>query len=161
MIIKREWILCRLIISIGIILFIGSFIVQKAEGISSADYEMPIYKISMLENTQHDIGKLCEENELSYELVLAIFYTEGIQDLPMDAAKTEIEKLVYLRDYWADQGFPDEIVFDLLLLSREKGIEGCLIYLNDDDFYAPDHYIQKVTEYKYELEKSLDAPEAE
>lgn len=138
---KKDLFVFQLMIFIGILIFMVSFIVPKAEGISSAGDKMHL-------PTQNDLGRLCEENGLSYELVLAIFYTEGIQDISHDVAKTEIEKLVYLRDYWADQGFSDEIVFELMLLSREKGFEECLIYLNNDDSYAPDDYVQKVTEYK-------------
>lgn len=141
-----------------LILMICSFATQKTEGIASINYEVPIYKISIPENTQRDIWKLCEENHLSYDLVLAIYQVEGINNTQIDNIKADIEELAYIRDYWTEQGFPDEIVFNLLLLSRERGIEGCTIFMKDNDSYDLDDFVQKVTEYKYYLEESLDAP---
>jgi hypothetical protein len=136
---------------------ICSFATQKVEGISSIDYEVPIYKISISENAQRNIWKLCEENHLSYELVLAIYQVEGINNTQIDNIKADIEGLAYIRDYWTEQGFPDETVFYLLLLSRQRGIEGCKIFMKDNNSYDLDDFVQKVTEYKYYLEQSLDA----
>ncbi len=157
MLIARGLILYTFIIPIVVLILICSLAVQNAEEISSIDYEIPIYKIPISENTQRDIWQLCEENHLSYELVLAIFQLEGVNKIQIDHIKTEIGKLVYLRDYWTEQGFHDEIIFDLMLLSKQRGIEGCIIYMKDNDSYDLDSYVQKVTEYKYQLEQSLDA----
>lgn len=141
-----------------VILITFSYIVAlKAEETVSMDSEIPIYQIPISVGTQQNIGKLCEEKELSYELVLAIFHVEGIQDVTINTAKIEIEKIVDLREDWKAQGFPDEIIFDLLLLSRERGIQGCISYLETHDANM-DEYVQEVTEYKYKLEQSLDAP---
>lgn len=141
-------------ITIIILLLISSLPIPTAAETYPIVYEVPIYQIPVIENTQRDIWKLCEENRLSYELILAIFYTEGIHTVQMDVIKTEVEKLVYLRDYWATQGIPDEIVFDLMLLSRQRGIEGCLSYMKENDSYDLDDYVQKVTNYKYYLEQT-------
>jgi hypothetical protein len=105
------------------------------------------------ENAQRDIWKLCRENDLSYELVLAIYQIEGNNDTQIDSLKVEIENLLYLRNYWAGQGFSDEIVFDLMLLSRQRGIEGCKKYMEDNESSELDEYVQKVTKYKYYLEQ--------
>ena len=126
---------------------------QKATEIPSIRMDIPIYKISISESTQRDIWKLCEENRLSYELVLAIYQIEGNNNIQIDSIKAEIEKLVYIRDYWTEQGFPDEIVFDRLLLSNQRGIEGCKIYIRNNDSYYLDDYVKKVTDYKYYLEQ--------
>ncbi|MHB1650847.1 MAG: hypothetical protein ACYCVD_00025 [Desulfitobacteriaceae bacterium] len=158
MLITRGWIRYTLLIPIVILILISFLAVQKAEGISSIYYEAPIYKIPISENTQRDIWKLCEENHLSYELVLAIYQIDGINNTQIDNIKAEIGKLAYIRDYWTEQGYPDEIVFDLLLLSHQRGIEGCINFMKDSDAYDLDHYVQKVTEYKYSLEQSHDAP---
>ncbi|NBJ14491.1 MAG: hypothetical protein FNP40_02740 [Dehalobacter sp. 4CP] len=107
----------------------------------------------MPENTQRDIWKLCEKNKLSYELVLAVFQIEGDNNMQIDSIKAVIEKLAYYRDYWTEQGFPDEIVFNLMLLSKQRGIEGCKVFMENSDTYESDNYVQKVTEYKYYLEK--------
>jgi len=124
---------------------------------SSNSYEVPIYQIPISEKNQHDIWKLCEENHLSYELVLAVFQTEGFNNISIVNIKTEIEILAYYRDYWDYQGLPDEIVFDLLLLSKQRGIEDCITLMKDNYAYELDNYVQKVTEYKYYLEQSNDA----
>ncbi len=119
------------------------------------DYEVPIYETPFSETTQRDIGKLCEENHLSYELVLAIFHIEDIQDMKMDDLKIEIERLAYLRDYWANLDYPDESVYYLMLLSIQRGIEGCRSYTEDHGSYDQDPYVKEVMEYKYYLEQSL------
>src|SRR5665647_272625 len=67
--------------------------------------------------------KLCEKNHLSYELVLSIYQIEGDNNTQIDNIKAKIGKLAYYRDYWAEQGYRDEIVFDLMLLSEQRGIE--------------------------------------
>lgn len=126
---------------------------------SSADSEVPIYEIAMSEDTQRDIWILCEANNVSYELVLTIYQIEDINNYQMDNMRAQIEKLVYYRDYWTELGYPDEIVFDLVLLSHQRGIEGCIIYMKDNDTYDTDSYVQSVTEYKYNLEHSLDLNE--
>lgn len=124
---------------------------------SSNSFEVPIYQVPISEKTQHDIWKLCEENHLSYELVLAVFQTEGINNISIVNIKTEIEILAYYRDYWACQGFSDEIAFDLLLLSKQRGIEDCITLTKNNYAYEFDNYVQKITEYKYYLEQSNDA----
>lgn len=97
---------------------------------------------------------------MSYELVLAIFQVEGKNNPQIDYIKTEIQKLAYLRDYWAGLGFSDELVFELVLLSRQRGIKGCETILEDSEYcdlgnYVQlDNYVQKVTEYKYYLEQN-------
>jgi len=142
------------VILIVILIMISSLTVPKAEGISSFDYEVPVYKIPVSENIQRDIWELCEKNNLSYELVLAVFQVESENNTQIDNNKAEIEKLVYYRDYWAEQGYPDEIVFDLMLLSKQRGIEGCITFMKDTDSYELDNYVQKVSEYKYYLEQN-------
>lgn len=108
--------------------------------------------MSISESTQRDIWKLCEENCLSYEMVLAIYQVEGNTNPQIDNIKADIENLVYFRDYWTEQGFPDEIVFELMLLSKQRGIEGCKVFMEANHSYDLDPYVQKVTEYKYYLE---------
>ena len=76
-----------------LIVFTSSFAAQKAAVIPSPvyetpvyaspkpiyDFEVPIYEITLAESTQRFIWKLCEENNFSYELALAIFETEGLR----------------------------------------------------------------------------------
>lgn len=137
-----------------LLILLSSQPVIKATAISSFDYEVPIYKVNVSENTQLDIWELCAKKELSYELVLAVFQIEGIDNTQIDSIRAEVEKLAYLRDFWREQGFPDESVFDLMLISRERGIEGCKIFMRDNDSAYQNAYVQKVTEYKYFLEQS-------
>lgn len=162
--IARRVIQYALLIPIVVLILICSLSVQKAAGnsstnaeeIASINYELPIYKISISETTQREIEKLCEKEHLSYELVLAIYQVEGIDSARVDDIKADIGKLVYFRDYWTEKGFPDESVFNLMLLSNQRGIEGCITFMEDNHSYELDSYVQKVTEYKYYLEESLD-----
>ena len=123
-------------------------------GTASNGDEAPIYKISISENTQRHIWELCEKNQLSYELVLAIYQIEGNNNTQIDSIIAKVGKLAYYRDYWAEQGYRDEMVFDLMLLSEQRGIEGCRIFMKDSDSYELDNYVQRVTEYKYYLEQN-------
>lgn len=154
MLIARKLIHYILFAQIVVLMLVCSSTVLKAVGVSSCDYEIPLYKIHISENTQRDIWELYENNHLSYELVLAIFLTEGKNDIQIDSIKAEIEELAYFRDYWTEQGYPDEYVFDLLLLSRQRGIEGCIMFMKNTDPDERDEYVEKVTECKYFLEKN-------
>ena len=151
--ISRGLIRCKFLIIIISLIFIYYLSVQKAAGSSSVDYETPIYMIPISENIQLDVWKLCEKHHLSYELVLAVIHIEGVNSIKIDSIQVEIEKLAYFRDYWTGQGYADEIVFDLMLLSRERGIEGCKIIMKDNNSNYNDDYVQKVTKYKYYLEQ--------
>jgi hypothetical protein len=154
--IARGLIKYTLLIPIVTLIMICPLAAQKSEGISVIATETPIYKIAISEDTQRDIWKLCEKNQLSYELVLAIYKIDDIENTQAENIKAEIEELVYFRDYWADQGFSDEIVFDLMLISNHRGLEACRLYMQDNNDYYLDDYVQKVLEYKYYLEQSLD-----
>lgn len=157
MFISREPMRYKYFIIIVFLLLFFPLTLTKVDAITSIEDDVPIYKISILENTQRVIWELCNNKQLSYELVLAIYQIEGNNNIQIDTIKTDIEKLAYYRDYWADQGYPDEMVYELMLLTREKGIEGCITYMKDNNAINPDDYVQKVTEYKYYLEQSLDA----
>lgn len=127
-------------------------VIQDVAESSPVD-EATIYNITVSKNTQHNIWEICQSNNLSYELVLAIYQIEDNKNTHFDRINADVEKLVHLRDYWSEQGFPDEIVFNLLLLSRQRGIEGCIAFMKDNDAIELDGYVQKVTEYKYFLEQ--------
>ncbi len=123
---------------------------QNAMESSSVDLEVPMYKMYIPENMQLIIWEICETNQLSYELVLAVCQIENTE---ISNIEVEIEKLAYYRNYWRLQGFPDEVVFDLMLISNQRGIEGCEVLMKDSDAFESDKYVQEVTEYKYYLEQ--------
>ena len=124
------------------------------------DHDGPIYEIPVSESTQHDVWKLCEENEFPYELILSIYEVEGFDNIKHDKIKADIEKLVFYRTYWAKQGYPDEFVFDLILISRLRGVAGCVIYMQNTESYDLNAYVQAVSDYKSFLEQSLDVTPA-
>ena len=129
----------------------------NTEVVEKVVYEAPIYSINLTESTQHDICEMCEKNKLSYELILSICQIEGINNTQKQDIEVLVEDLVYYRDYWTDLGYPDEIVFDLMLLSRQRGIEGCAAYIQDNGFYEINTYVKSITEYKFYLEQNLKA----
>jgi membrane-bound lytic murein transglycosylase MltF len=79
----------------------------------------------------------------------------GIRDFdpynPKHNIAVGIWYLDYLRSYWWEQGCLDQDVFSLMLISYNRGIQGCKNYvekhgLNND-------YVTKVYEYKTKLEQ--------
>jgi len=157
MLIKKGFICYVLFILIVILILICILAAQKVETVASVDYKAPIYKISTSESTQLDIWKLCEENHLSYTLVLAIFQIEGFYEKKIDKIQAKIEKLAYYRNYWSVQGYPDEDVFVLMLFYEQREIEDSKNFTMNNYFYTPTNYVQKVTECKYYLDQSLNA----
>ncbi|WP_243103723.1 MULTISPECIES: hypothetical protein [unclassified Dehalobacter] len=150
----RKWIQEQvLIILILILILICPGPVHTSAEVFSADDKVPIYKIPIPEKMQRDIWKQCEKNNLSYELVLAIFQVDGINDAQPQDINSAIQELIDDRNYWTGQGYPDEMVFDLIILSRQTGIESSKILLNDSGSYENDAYVQKVTAYKYDLDQ--------
>lgn len=123
-------------------------------------YEVPIYLIPIPENTQREIWKLSQENHLAYELVLAILQIDAHYNTRMDEVKAVIDELAYYRNYWAEQDYPDEMVFDLLILSAQRGIEGSKSFIANNNAYDQDDYVRKVTAYKYYLDQNQNTDDA-
>ena len=156
MYITRRLIQYKFLIPIIILIVVFFLIVADAEAIVSAPNERPIYEMPISESTQHYIWKLCEGNEFSYELILSIYEVEGFGNLKLGNIKSDIETLVYYRGYWAKRGYPDEFVFDLILIARLRGIEGCWTFMKHTESYELNDYVQAVAEYKFYLEQSHD-----
>ncbi|AFV04703.1 MULTISPECIES: hypothetical protein [unclassified Dehalobacter] len=143
------------IIPLVIIVSVCAHSVQQAEGKSAAVQEIPVGQGIPPEDPQGTIRNLCEENNLSYALVLAVYQAEGIDNIPIDTtAKSDIKKLAYYRNYWAAQGYADEFVFDLMLMSNHYGLEGCQKQMEDGGSADPDSYVQRVADFKYNLEQN-------
>lgn len=123
-------------------------------------FEAPVDLIPIPEDTQREIWKLSQENRLAYELVLAILQTDGRYSTRMDEVKAVVEELASYRDYWAERGYPDERVFDLLILSAQRGLEGSQSFIANNSAYEQDDYVQKVTEYKYYLDQNQNTDDA-
>lgn len=149
---KRVKLNAILIVAI-IIVSICIFAALRSADKSSVGSEIHIYNINISEDNQRNIWKHSEKNKLSYELVLAIYQTESENDSFFNNINKEIEELAYFRDYWTELGYPDEIVYSLILISKERGINGCLDFMKNNDSYELNNYVQKVTEYKFFLEQ--------
>jgi len=78
MFIARRSIKYLFLVPIVIVILICPLSVRTTAEISSIGYEVPIYKIPIPENTQRDIWKQCENNNLSYELVYYRDYWTGL-----------------------------------------------------------------------------------
>lgn len=144
------------VIPILILILICLSPVPTSAEISSADYEEPVFKILIPEKAQQEIWLACEENNLAYTFVLAILQMDGDNDAHLndpDGINKVIEQLVYYRDYWREQGYCDEMVFDLIILSRQRGIDSCKAFIQNNGSSEHDLYVQKVTAYKYFLDQ--------
>ena len=150
---KKKVKLCAILIAGIIIIPICIFAALNSDDNSSEESEIHIYNISISESNQRDIWKYSEKNELSYELVLAIYQSEIENVSSINNIYEEIEELAYFRDYWTELGFSDEIVYSLILISKERGIIGCSDFMKNNDSYDLNNYVQKVTEYKFYLEQ--------
>jgi len=145
----------KLLVPIIILIVMFSLVVNDAEAIASDENERPFYQIPISESTQHYIWKLCDANEFPYELILSIYEVEGFGNIKHGSIQSDIETLVYYRGYWAKQGYPDEFVFDLILIARLRGIEGCRTFMEHTESYDLNDYIQAIADYKSQLEQSL------
>jgi len=151
---KKRWMQYSFMVAIIIIILICSLGAIKLDNESTAEYEIPVYDMFISENGQRDIWEQCDKNKLSYELVLAIYEIEGENTFKISNIKEEVVNLAYYRDYWTEKGFPDEVVFNLMLLSKDRGLEGCTIFMKANDSYDLDNYVKEVTKYKCYLEQT-------
>ena len=118
--------------------------------------ENPTYNVPIPGSAQAVIQTLAEENSFSYELILAIFSIDALADFTTPRIREEIESLLFIRNYWEEEGYSSETVYFLILLSRQRGIEGCLLFMATNDSADNDQYVQDVTQLKYLLEQGLD-----
>ena len=152
MLLKRKLMQPTSLVIATAIILTCSYAIQKVEGITF-NYDIPAYSTSMPDAIQPGIEQLCETNNFSYDLVLAIFHVEDKKNVQNDEITKDVKNLIYIRDYWAGQGYSDEDVFALMLLSREKGLQYYIAYMEKNDTYTTDDYVQNVAQYKYYLEK--------
>lgn len=145
-----------LFILILIMILIIAFTAQKVESYSFDSSDVHPYYNAIPINTQSNIRLLSADKNLSYELVISIFYVENITDYEFDKIKSRIETYALYRDYWVDQKYPDEMVFELMLLSIHKENDSSSGFITDDESAETDDYLQKVLEYKCYLEQNLD-----
>jgi hypothetical protein len=133
-----------------------AFTAQKVESYSFDASDVHPYYNAIPINTQSNIRLLSADQNLSYELVISIFYVENITDYKFDKIKSRIETYAFYRDYWVEQKYPDEIVFELMLLSIYKENDSNRGFIMYDESSEMDDYLQKVLEYKCYLEQNLD-----
>lgn len=86
-------------------------------------------------------------------------YPELVKDLGMasfdvfdyeDNVAVGVYYLAYLRDYWLGEGYLDEDVVHLMLISYNRGIAGCGGYVADHGL--ENGYVDRVLGYKWALE---------
>lgn len=86
----------------------------------------------------------------------------GITDFDAFDFEDNVQAGVYhlnnMRTYWQEEGYCDEEVFVLMLISYNRGIGGCRKYL-DRNGIKDDSYVQKVWQYKTAWEQSSDGYE--
>ena len=115
-----------------------------------------IYNVAMAETTQQNILKLCQEEDFSYELLLSIYHADGTENREFQLVEKDIAELNYLRDYWAKEGYSEEDVFELMIVSWDMGLEGCKSAIAENLNYKENEYLIEVSEYKYYLEQSIN-----
>lgn len=59
--------------------------------------------------------------------------------------------LDYIRDYWLAEGYGDEDVFSLMLISYNRGINGCKQYISK--YGLDNEYVNDIFDYKIYLEQ--------
>lgn len=144
-----------------VILSLSFGLTAEAPIIASSQFlDKPMDNISIPGSAQAVIQGLCEENGLSYELVLAIFSIDTLTDFSTVRIREEMESLLFIRNYWEEEGYADETVYFLILLSRQRGIEGCHHFMETNESPGEDQYVQDVTQLKYRLEQGLDPLDA-
>ena len=158
MLIKKKFTKITFIVGIIILIFISPIFSNTLSSLFfNSDIAGPIYNVAIAKDTQQNIWKLCVEKDFSYELLLSIYHADGINNRVIQKVEKDIAELTYLRDYWAGKGYADEDVFNLVILSRDMGIEGCKDYVKENPNYKDNEYLKSVTEYKYYIEQSLES----
>src|SRR5659263_368594 len=158
MLIKKKFTKITFIVGIIILIFISPIFSNTLSSMfSNSDSVGSIYNVAIAGDTQQNIWKFCEGKDFSYELLLSIYHVDGINDRAIQEVEKDIAELTYLRDYWTGKGYADEDVFNLVILSRDMGIEGCKDYVKENPNYKDNEYLKSVTEYKYYIEQSLES----
>ncbi|PKM84288.1 MAG: hypothetical protein CVU86_07990 [Firmicutes bacterium HGW-Firmicutes-11] len=145
----KRWIRYTLVAAVIIIGLLCLSVSNSTEMIVLASDPIPMYQIPIDEDMQAHIWKVCQENDVSYELVLSIYVTENATKLVREVVKSDIIELANHRNVWRQKGYPDEITYDLLLEFRWNATKAQRNFLIED-------YVDSVTEYKSYLEQRFD-----
>lgn len=146
---KRLWIQSAFIAAVVIIGLLYISMGNTTDTIVMAGDSSPIYEIPIEDSMQTYIGELCQEHDVSYELMLSIYVTENATTFVRETVKGDIIELANRRNFWKQKGYPDEIVYDMLLDFRWNTTKAENRFLVED-------YAATVTEYKSYLEQRFD-----
>ncbi len=148
----------KILTPILIIIVVAFLAIGSTNAISLPKSNVSTDNTSISEEAQLSIWDLCEKNNLNYELVLSIYHVEGITNPTNETIKDDMSKLTTIRDYWSTQGIGDETVYNLTLISWQRGLEVGKSFAENKtvaDLEADD-FVQKVTVYKYYLEQDSE-----
>ncbi len=107
----------------------------------------------------HDYGltQIHQSNIKDFAINASI---ENVKPLdPKQNVKMAIYHLSYLRDYWVQQGYSDEDTYNMTLLSYHKGIAGANKWVRERGMNS--EYVDKISEYKSEIEQDIFLKEGE
>jgi hypothetical protein len=122
--------------------------------------QTPTYDIRIPRSAQEAIWSYSVERGVSYELVLSVFLVDGRSDFSIESMYQEIDTLIFIRDYWVAEGHSNEAIYFLILLSHNRGIDGCYLFMDANESAEEDPYVQQVTQMKYLLEQGLNPLDA-
>jgi hypothetical protein len=146
---KRLWIQSAFIAAVIIIGLLYVSMGNATDTVVMASDSSPIYEIPIEDSMQAYIWELCQEHDVSYELMLSIYVTENATTLVRERVKGDIIELANHRNVWKQKGYPDEIAYDMLLEFRWNATKA------ENGFLVED-YAATVTEYKSYLEQRFD-----
>lgn len=146
---KKLWVRYAFIVAVVIIGLLYLSIGNTTGTVALASDPVPIYQIPIDDSMQAYIWELCQEHDVSFELLLSIYMTEDRTTLERETVKSDIIELANRRNVWTQMGYPDEIAYDMLLDFRWNTTK-------EENGFLIEDYTKIVTEYKSYLEQRFD-----
>lgn len=146
---KKLWIRYAFIVAVIIIGLLYLSVGNTTGTVALASDPVPIYQIPIDDSMQAYIWEMCQEHDVSFELLLSIYMTEDATTLVREIVKSDIIEIANRRNVWTQKGYPDEIAYDMLLDFRWNATK-------EENGFLVEDYTKTVTEYKSYLEQRFD-----